>query len=206
MYRSRNVKCSNCKDIFRAEYDSRKESERYATCKCGEVRGYLNSNGSFICGINNPCEALNYKEQEHIIEYYEEDYIQLSDEESEMLSEIIEECNNITNSKIGVMFYNYTDERYVDLRLEGISEYMECVSIKAYVRLIDDDGFGWKYGKSKQENRLFESLTRFKNVVSMVKNGELDLTRPKSVFDNEDLEWNDHTRTRLELYDYKLYC
>lgn len=206
MYRSRNVKCASCKDIFRVEYNSRNESGRYATCKCGKVKGYLNSNGSFICGINDPCETLSYKEQEHVIEYYEEDYIRLSDEESEMLSEIIEECNNIANSKIGVTFYNHTDERYVNLRLEGISDYMEGIAINVHVRLIDDNGFGWKYEKSKQKNRLFESLTRFKNVVLMVKSGELDLTCPESVFDNEDLEWNDYTKTQLKLYNYELYC
>lgn len=206
MYRSRNVKCASCKDVFRAEYDSRKDSNPYAACKCGKVRGYLNSNGSFICGINDPFEMLSYKEQDHIIEYHEEDFIRLSDEEQAMLSEIVKDCNDIVNRNIGVFFYNYTDERYVDLKLEGVSDSMEGVDVAICVRLIDDRGFGWRFGREDQEDRLFEALTRFQNIVSMVKSGEIDLTRPSTILSKEDLEFDYYTKTQLKLYRHEFLC
>ena len=206
MYRSRNVKCANCKDVFRAEYDSRKDSNPYAACKCGKVRGRLNSNGSFICGINDPFEMLSYKEQDHIIEYHEEDFIRLSDEEQAMLSEIVKDCNDIVNRNLGVYFYNRTDERYVDLKLEGVSDSMEGVDVAIRVRLIDDRGFGWRFGREDQEDRLFKALTRFQNIVSMVKSGEIDLTRPSTILGKEDLEFDDYTKIQLELYRHEFLC
>lgn len=206
MHRTRSVKCASCKDIFRAEYDSRKDSQQYASCKCGKVRGYLNSNGSFVCGINDPLESLSDKEQDHVIEYYEEDYIRLSDEEQAMLSEIANDCGDIESGSIGVYFYNCTDERYVDLKLEGFNDLMEGVDIAIRVRLIDDRGFGWRFGREEQEGRLFEALTRFKNIVSMVKSGDIDLTRPSTILSKDDLEFDDYEKTQLQLYRHEFLC
>ena len=206
MYRSRNVKCANCKDIFRAEYDSRKNSQQYVSCKCGKVRGYLNSNGGFVHGINDPIESLSFKEQDYVIEHYEEDFIRLSDEEQVMLSEIINDCGDIVDRNLGVYFYNRTDERYVDLKLVGVADSMEGVDISMYVRLIDDRGFGWRFGREDQGERLLEALARFHNIVSMVKSGEIDLTRPSTILGKEDLEFDDYTKIQLELYRHEFLC
>ena len=84
-----------------------------------------------------------------------------------MLSEIVKDCNDIVNRNLGVYFYNRTDERYVDLKLEGVSDSMEGVDVAIRVRLIDDRGFGWRFGREDQEDRLFEALTRFQNIVLM---------------------------------------
>ena len=206
MYRSRNVKCANCKDIFRVEYDSRKDSQQYVSCKCGKTRGYLNSNSGFVHGINDPIESLSFKEQDHVIEHYEEDFIRLSDEEQVMLSEIINDCGDIVDRNLGVYFYNRTDERYVDLKLVGVADSMEGVDISMYVRLIDDRGFGWRFGREDQEERLLEALARFHNIVSMVKSGEIDLTRPSTILSKEDLEFDDYEKTQLKLYRHEFRC
>ena len=51
-----------------------------------------------------------------------------------------------------------------------------------------------------------EALTRFKNILIKVKNGELDLSKPRKVWEDESLEWHDGTRTQQELYNYELIC
>ena len=39
-----------------------------------------------------------------------------------------------------------------------------------------------------------------------IQNKELDLNKPKKVWDDESLEWYDGTRTQQKLYDYELVC
>ena len=83
---------------------------------------------------------------------------------------------------------------------------MEGVDVAIRVRLIDDRGFGWRFGREDQEDRLFDALTRFQNIVSMVKSGEIDLTRPSTILGKEDLEFDDYTKTQLELYRHEFLC
>ena len=123
-----------------------------------------------------------------------------------MLSEIVKDCNDIVNRNLGVYFYNRTDERDVDLKLEGVSDSMEGVDVAIRVRLIDDSGFGWRFGREDQEDRLFEALTRFHNIVSMVKSGEIDLTRPSTILSKEDLEFDDYEKTQLKLFRHEFRC
>ena len=88
MYKSRNVKCADCKDVFRIEYDSRKDKQDVYTCKCGKLKCYPDSYGSFSYDRNGRYEDMSWEDQEYKSLNYEEDYIKLSDEANLLLSEI----------------------------------------------------------------------------------------------------------------------
>lgn len=203
MYRSRNVKCANCKDIFRIEYDSRKDKQDEYVCKCGKLKCYPDSYGSFSYNRDGDYEDISYEEQERVISYYEEDYIRLSDETNLLVTEIRRLGKDIADNTIGVYFYDYTCDEKISFELDGGSD-SECLSIESKVTLRDDKG--WRWDREKQENRVIESLTRFKNILIKVQNGELDLSKPRRIWDDEDLEWHDGTKTQQKLYDYELYC
>lgn len=208
MYRSRNVKCSSCKDVFKAEYDSRKNSQSVYSCKCGKLtRCNLSCYGGLSYNSGGTYESISLEEQEITKIYYDEDYIMLSDEENLLVSEIIESGEYINENFDGVYFGNFTSENKISFRLKTdnyIEDSVEDITINASVELFDERG--WEFGKEKQKDRLIESLTRFRDVIVKVRNGELDLTHPKNIWSNENLEWHDGTRTQLELYDYELYC
>lgn len=91
----------------------------------------------------------------------------------------------------------------ISFELDGGSN-LEGLSIESKVTLRDDQG--WRWNREKQEDRVIESLTRFKDILIKVQNGELDLSKPRKVWDNDSLEWHDGTRTQQKLYDYELYC
>lgn len=203
MYKSRNVKCADCKDIFRIEYDSRKDRQDTYTCKCGKLKCYPDSFGSFSYDRSGNYEDISYKEQEHIYTNYEEDYIKLSNEANQLITEIRAIGKDLGDHRISILFYDYTDEDEISFELYGGSD-LESLSIKLDVRLQDDEG--WRYGREKQEERVMESLTRFKDILLKVQNDELDLSKPKKVWDNDSLEWHDSVRTQQNLYDYELYC
>lgn len=204
MYKSRNVKCADCKDIFRIEYDSRKSKQDVYKCKCGKLICYPDSYGSFSYDRDGNYEELSYEEKEYKFIKYEEDYIRLSETANLLLSEI-----NIIGEKLGrnsgIYFYNYSDDDEISLELSGGSD-LESIFIKANVKLQDDKGWRNQKEKQKQEGRIIESLTSFKNVLEKVKNGELDLSKPQKIWENSSLEWYDGARTQQKLYDYELLC
>lgn len=204
MYRSRNVKCADCKDIFRIEYDSRKSKQDIYKCKCGKLVCYPDSYGSFSYDRDGNYEKLSYEEGEYKIIQYEEDYIRLSETVNLLLSEINTIGEQLGRNS-GIYFYNYSDEDEISLELSGGSE-LESISIKANVKLQDDRGWRNQKEKQKQEDRIIESLTSFKNVLEKVINGELDLSKPQKFWENDSLEWYDGTRTQQKLYDYELLC
>lgn len=204
MYKSRNVKCADCKDIFRIEYDSRKSKQDVYKCKCGKLICYPDSYGSFSYDRDGNYEELSYEEEEHKFIKYEEDYIRLSETANLLLSEI-----NTIGEKLGrnsgIYFYNYSDDDEISLELSGGSD-LESIFIKANVKLQDDKGWRNQKEKQKQEGRIIESLTSFKNVLEKVKNGELDLSKPQKIWENSSLEWYDGARIQQKLYDYELLC
>lgn len=215
MYRSRKVKCSSCKDIFKAEYDSRKSSQDTYTCKCGKLtRCSLNYSGSLSYNSGGTYENISLEEQEITKMYYDEDYIVLSDEENLLVSEIIKAGEYINKNADGIHFYNFTNEDRISFVLKTdnyIEDSVENIEVKVSVDLMDEEGwngrgFIYKPSREEQKNRVAESLTRFRYFITSVQNGELDLTNPRSIWSNKDLEWHDGARTQLELYDYKLYC
>lgn len=203
MRSTRKVKCADCKDVFRIEYDSRKGSQDTYTCKCGKLQCYPNSYGSFFYNKGGKDEPLSYEKEDHTIHYYEEDYIELSDEAHRLISEIRELGEYISDTMAGVYFYDYTCDEEVSLQLDGGSD-LETVSINAKIRLRDDNG--WKWHRKQQEERVSESLSRFKNVLIKIKSGELCLNKPQKVWDNDSLEWYDGARVQQNLFDYELYC
>lgn len=204
MYKSRNVKCADCKDIFRIEYDSRKSKQDVYKCKCGKLICYPDSYGSFSYDRDGNYEKLSYEEKEYKFIQYEEDYIRLSETANLLLSEI-----NTIGEKLGrnskIYFYNSSSDDEISLELSGGSE-LESISIKANVKLQDDMGWRISGEKQRQEDRIIESLTSFKNVLERVKNGELDLSKPQKVWEDNSFEWHDGTRTQQKLYDYELLC
>lgn len=204
MYRSRNVKCADCKDIFRIEYDSRKSKQDIYKCKCGKLVCYPDSYGSFSYNRDGNYEKLNYEEEERKFIQYEEDYIRLSETASLLLSEINTIGEQLGRNS-GIYFYNSSDKDEISLELSGGNE-LESISIKANVKLKDDQGWKIPEEKQRKEDRIIESLTSFKNVLEKVKNGELDLSKPQKVWEDNSLEWHDGTRTQQKLYDYELLC
>lgn len=204
MFQSRNVKCSDCKDIFRIEYDSRKKKQDVYTCKCGKLKCYPDHFGGFSYDRDGNYEELSYEEKDYKFIQYEEDYIKLSDKASFLLTEI-NEIGKKLSGKNGIFFYNVSNENYISLELSGGSD-VEGISIKVDVKLQDDEG--WKYfdERMKQEKRLMESLTRFKDILIKVGNDKLDLSNPQKIWDDESLEWHDGSKTQQKLYDYELIC
>lgn len=203
MRRVRNVKCADCKDVFKIEYDSRKDRQDTYSCKCGKLRCRPDSYGGFSYGRDGNYEEMSYEEEERVISYYEEDYIQLSDEAKQLISEISKLGKDLADNTIGVYFYDYTCDEKISFELDGGSD-LEGLSIESKVTLRDDQG--WRWDREKQENRVIESLTRFKDILIKVQNKELDLSKPRKVWDNDSLEWHDGTRIQQKLYDYELYC
>lgn len=134
---------------------------------------------------------------------YEEDYIQLSDEAKQLISEISKLGKDLADNTIGVYFYDYTCDEKISFELDGGND-LEGLSIESKVTLRDDQG--WRWDREKQENRVIESLTRFKDILIKVQNGELDLSKPRKVWDNNSLKWHNGTRTQQKFYDYELYC
>lgn len=202
MYHSQKVRCADCGDVFRIEYDSRKEMENVYTCKCGKLRCYPYLT-SFSHNRNGNVEEMDYDEEQHIYENYEEDYIKLSDNANLLLSEINELGDRLSKEK-GIYYYDFSDDDYLSLSISERNEIGESIEIKVKVSLCDNEG--WKYGREQQNSRVIEALTRFKNILNQLIRGEINLCNPQNVWDNESLEWNDGLKEQKRLYDYTLYC
>ena len=153
MYSSRKVKCADCGDVFIIEYDSRKERQDVYTCKCGKLRCRPDSFGGFSYYRGGNYKEIDYKDEEHTILKYEEDYIKLSDAANTLLSEI-DNLGKQLHKKISVYYFNHSNNERISLELGGGSE-KEGITIKTNVSLYDKEG--WKYDKEKQESRVVKS-------------------------------------------------
>lgn len=202
MYNATNIKCADCGDIFRAEYDSRKQRQDEYKCKCGKLRGYLDSYCSFSYNRDGNLAKLTYKEHEYVTIHYEEDYIRLSDEQKDIVSNIIAIGNELTD-RPGLYFYNHTTDEEISFELMGGSD-NEAITIACEVKLIDN--YGWKHGRNEREQRLDEAINRFHDILVKVQNEELNLNKPRHIWDNDDMEWHEGSKIQQKLYDYELYC
>jgi len=202
MYISRNVKCADCGNVFKIEYDSRKEKQDIYTCKCGHLKCYANVFGIFCKNPDGMDEKLTDTETEDFSYNYDEDYIKLSDESISLLSDI-DHLGNLLNRKMNIHYYNYTNKEHISLELKGGSE-KEDIKIKANVNLLNK--YGWKHGKEEQEKRVIEALSRFKNILTEINNGNLDLSKPRKIWTNTNCEWHNRMQVQKELYNYQLTC
>lgn len=205
MYRERLVGCLDCGDRFKIIYDSKKEQQDKYTCKCGKLVCYPDSYGSFNYDRNGNPEKIPYEEQEQKYEYYDDDYIQLTDEEQLLLNKIDEIGESLKNDKWYSIYSNASDESYIDLELCGCNKSNEGLAICFNIKLQSDNG--WRdYEILKVHNRLMEGLNRFKDIILKVKNNEIDLDNPRKIWDDNSLEWNDTSKTQHQTYDYELNC
>jgi hypothetical protein len=205
MYSERLVECADCGDRFKIIYDSRKDRQDEYKCSCGKLICYPDHYGSFGYNRGGSYRNIPYEEQESKFEYYEEDYIRLTEEEQKILNEI---------DKIGLTFgegysspySNNNDEDYIRLKLCGCSKANEGLTISLEIRL-QSWGNGWNDRDIKEKHeRILDGLNRFKTVIQKVKNKEIDLDSPRKVWDDKSLEWHDGTKTQQQLYDYELSC
>lgn len=108
------------------------------------------------------------------------------------------------NEKSWSGYYDFSDEDRISFELYGCNKSNEGLSITADVDLLDRNG--WKYGREKQEKRLLEALSRFKDILVKVESGLIDLEDPIKVWDDNELQWDGGYKTQLKLYDYELSC
>lgn len=205
MYRERIVSCGDCKDRFKIIYDSRKECQDRYSCKCGKLVCYPNSFGGFSYDKGGNYEKIPHEEGESISQYYDEDYIRLTEEENILLSKIDIIGNELKEIHYGA-YTNLSDEDGIYLHLDGCSKSNEGLTISLEVRL-KSYGSGWREYETKDKHeRLFEGLNRFLDIISKVLNKEIDLDNPRKIWDDNSLEWNDGTMTQQKIYDYELCC
>jgi hypothetical protein len=204
MYRERLVVCGDCKDKFKIIYDSRKKYQDSYSCKCGKLICYPNSFGGFGYDRGGNCADIQYEEREYKSEYYEEDYIKLTEEENTLFSKI-----DIIGNELNESCYIYSGtscEDEVSLSLYGHSKSNEDLVISFDIRL-KSSGSGWNEVEIKRNHeRLLEGLNRFLDIITKVKNKEIDLDNPRKIWDDDSFEWNDGTRTQQKVYDYELCC
>lgn len=119
MYRERMVKCKDCSDVFKIVYDSKKEQQDKYKCKCGKLICSPNRYGSFSYEKNGNYQELSYEEEQRKLEYYEDDYIRLTDEELELFYQIenISKCDEFTYD-----YTSYFDQDSIRLELSGYSK------------------------------------------------------------------------------------
>lgn len=200
MYRERLVECADCGDRFKITYDSRKEKQDEYKCKCGKFVCYPDYFGSFSYDRGGSYKEIPYEEQEHKFEYYEEDYIRLSEEEQKLIDEIDEVGKSIDS------YSNRSDEDDISLELSGCNKLNEGLTIAFETRL-RSWGNSWNEREVKEKHeRLMNGLSRFKDVIIKVKDSEINLNNPSKLWNDETLEWHDGTKEQQKLYDYELYC
>ena len=203
MYISKKVKCADCGDIFKIEYDSHKKLQDTYSCKCGKLRCRMDSYGSFSYHDGGNYEKIEYEDSEYTSYYYDEDFIKLTHEANYLMEEI-NELGNQLGKKIGISFYNMTDDDHISLEIDDCNS-AEYLSIKVDIDLVNR--YGWRSSeKIETENRIIEALSRFKDIIAKSINGEIDLDKPRKIWDDNSLEWYDGTREQQKLYDYELYC
>lgn len=205
MYRERLVSCGDCKDKFKIIYDSRKEYQDRYTCKCGKLVCYPDLFGGFSYDKGGNYEKIPREEEESISQYYDEDYIRLTEEENILLSKI-----DIIGTELKEIHYgtytNLCSEDGIYLHLDGCSKLNEGLTISLEIRL-KSYGSGWSEEDIKNKHeRLLTGLNRFFNIITKVKNKEMDLDNPRKIWDDDSLEWNSGTREQQKIYDYELCC
>lgn len=206
MYREHLVKCKDCQDIFKIVYDSKKQNQDTCSCKCGKLICYPDSFGGFSYDRNGIYEKLSYEESKYKSEYYEEDYIRLTEEESDLLNKIDVIGKEIENEMIDVYYTNLSDDKRIYVFLDGTSNANESMVISFEIRL-RSYGQEWKdYEILRIHERTLEGLNRFLNIIIKVKNKEINLCNPRKIWDDDSLEWKDGIKTQQEIYDYELYC
>lgn len=205
MYRERLVECKDCGDRFKIIYDSRKQyQDRYA-CKCGKLICYPDSFGGFGYDKGGNPEEIPREERESYYKYYEDDYISLTEEENNLLDKIDTIGKELKDDHYG-SYTNLSDEDNIYLHLDGCSKSNEGLTISLEIRL-RSYGSGWSEEEIKEKHeRLLTGLNRFFNIITKVKNKEIDLDNPRKIWDDDSLEWNDGTRTQQKIYDYELCC
>lgn len=205
MYRERLVKCGNCQDIFKIIYDSKKKEQDKYTCKCGKLVCYPDSFGGFSYDINGTVEKLTYEESEYKHEYYEDDYIRLTDVENDLLNKIDMIGKELKENHY-LSYTNLSDKKGIYLHLDGCSKLNEGLIISFETKL-QSYGESWREREvTDKHERLMTGLNRFLDIIIKVKNKEIDLDSPRKIWDDDSLEWNDGTRTQQEIYDYELCC
>lgn len=205
MYRERLVACGDCKDRFKIIYDSRKEHQNKYTCKCGKLVCYPDSFGGFSYDKGGSYEKIPREESEFQFKYYDEDYIRLTEEENDLLSKIDTIGNELKENHYGI-YTNLSDEEGIYLHLDGASKSNEGLTISLETRL-QSYGSGWSEKEIQDKHeRLLTGLNRFFNIITKVKNKEIDLDNPRKIWDDDSLEWNDGIRTQQKIYDYELCC
>lgn len=205
MYRERLVACRDCKDRFKIIYDSRKEYQDRYPCKCGKLVCYPDSFGGFSYDKGGNYEEIPHEERESISQYYDEDYIRLTEEENILLRKIDIIGNELKEIHYG-SYTNLSDEDGIYLHLEGCSKSNEGLIISLETRL-KSYGTAWHEVEVKNKHeRLLEGLNRFLDIITKVINKEIDLDNPRKIWNDNSLEWNDGTRTQQKIYDYELCC
>jgi hypothetical protein len=205
MYRERLVECGDCGDRFKIIYDSRKERQDTYKCKCGKLKVYPDNYGSYGYDRGGNSKKLSYEEYDSKLEYYEEDYIRLSENELKLFNEIDKIGLELKENHYGI-YTNLSDENGIYLHLDGCSKLNEGLTISLEIRL-QSFGEGWRQNEiSNKHERIVEGLNRFKDVITKVQNKEIDLDNPRKIWDDDSLEWNDGTRSQQKIYDYELCC
>jgi hypothetical protein len=205
MYREKLVECADCGDRFKIVYDSKKEHQDKYTCKCSKLVCYPDYFGSYSYDRGGRYNKIPYEEQENKYEYYEEDYIRLTEEEQRLLNEI-DEIALIFGKEYSSPYSNRSDEEDIRLELSGCSKSNEGLTIFLEVRL-QSWGYPWSDRDVKEKHeRILTGLNRFKEVILKVKNSEINLDNPRKIWDDDSCEWYDSIKTQQKLYDYELYC
>lgn len=207
MYNEYLVECGDCNDRFKKIYDSRKEEQEVCVCKCGKLEVYPKIN-YFTCNRGGKCNKLPPEEQEYRYEYYEEDYINLTDEHNKLIQEISEIGLEVNKKReLGSHFYLYdrNNKEFIDISLSGVSKYGEKVDISFKIKLLSR--YGWTSDEvNAQHERLTEGLNMFKDIITKVNNGEIDLEKPYEISDDDTLDWFDVYTTQIERYHYEYLC
>lgn len=205
MYSERLVECANCGDRFKIIYDSKKEKQDEYKCMCGKFICRPDHWGSFSYTRGGSYRDIPWKETEYKCEYYEDDYIRLTEEEQKILNEI-DVLGLEFGSGYSSPYSNRTNKDDIRLELSGCSKSNEGLLIKLNVRLISS-GNPWSAREvNEKHERILDGLNRFKDVITKVKNKEINLDNPRKIWDDDSLEWNDGTREQQEIYDYELCC
>lgn len=205
MYTERLVECGDCEDRFKIVYDSKKDRQDEYSCKCGKLVCYPDYFGGYNYNRYGNPNRLSYEESEVKYEYYEEDYIRLTEEEQELLNEI-DAIGNIIEEDNSLTYHNFSDEDDVHLELYGCSKSNEGMTV-CFKNRLRSYGNGWSESHILETHeRLKEGLSRFKSIIIKVRDGEIDLDQTRELWEDKSFEWNGRNSVQQELYDYKLYC
>jgi len=148
MYSERLVECADCGDRFKITYDSRKEKQDEYKCKCGKLVCYPDYFGGYSYNRSGSYNKIPYEEQECRSEYYEEDYIKLTEEETDLLEEIDTIGNALNESSYGT-YTNLSEDDSIYLHLDGCNKLNEGLTISFETRL-QSFGNGWSEREARK--------------------------------------------------------